>query len=58
MVQMDFVPEGVTEKLGTAAGVPERQVTGDLERFKHLVEERGESGGWRGEVARPDEATA
>jgi uncharacterized membrane protein len=58
MVQMDYVPEGVTEKLGSAAGVPDRQVTADLERFKHLVEERGESGGWRGQVDRPDEATA
>jgi uncharacterized membrane protein len=58
MVQMDYVPEGIAEKLGSAAGVPDRQVKGDLERFKHLVEERGESGGWRREVSRPDEATA
>jgi uncharacterized membrane protein len=59
MVQMDYVPQGVTEKLGSAAGVPDRQVAGDLERFKQLVEQRGgESGGWRGEVARPDETTA
>jgi uncharacterized membrane protein len=59
MVQMDYVPEGITEKLGSAAGVPDRQVKGDLERFKRLVENRGaETGGWRGEVTRPDEATA
>jgi len=58
MVQMDYLPEGITEKLGSAAGVPDRRVKGDLERFKHLVEERGgETGGWRGEVNRPDEAT-
>ncbi|HEX3330721.1 MAG TPA: hypothetical protein VHS27_12430, partial [Gaiellales bacterium] len=59
MVQMDYVPEGIAEQIGSAAGVPDRQVKGDLERFKHLVEDRGgETRGWRGEVNRPDEATA
>ena len=53
MVQMDFVPEGVKEKLGTALGAPDRRVQGDLERFKELIESRGtESGSWRGEVSR------
>ena len=56
MVQLDFVPEGVKEKLGSALGVPERRVKDDLERFKELVESRGSaSGSWRGEVSRPDE---
>ncbi len=55
MVQMDFVPEGVKEKIGDALGAPDRRVEGDLERSKQLVEERGASGGWRGEVERPDE---
>jgi uncharacterized membrane protein len=56
MVQMDFVPEGIKEKLGDALGAPERRVKGDLERFKELIESRGaETGGWRGEVKRPDE---
>jgi len=51
MVQMDFVPEGVKEKLGDLLGAPERRVKADLERFKTLIEERGtESGAWRGEV--------
>ena len=59
MVQMDYVPEGVAEKVGSAAGVPDRQVKGDLERFKRLVEDRGaETGAWRGEVGRPDQPTA
>jgi len=59
MVQMDYVPEGITEKVGSAAGVPDRQVKGDLERFKRLVEGRGgETGAWRGEVGRPDQPTA
>ena len=57
MVQMDFMPEGSKEKLGDALGAPERRVKGDLERFKQLIESRGaETGGWRGEVKRPDEA--
>ena len=53
MVQMDFVPEGIKEKLGTALGGPDWRVKGDLERFKELIESRGsESGAWRGEVPR------
>jgi uncharacterized membrane protein len=57
MVQMDFVPEGIKEKLGEALGAPDRRVQGDLANFKELIESRGaETGGWRGEVKRPDEA--
>jgi uncharacterized membrane protein len=53
MVQMDFVPEGIKEKIGDKLGVPERRVKGDLERFKELIEGRGgESGAWRGSVPR------
>ena len=53
MVQIDFVPEGIKEKLGSALGAPDRRVKGDLERFKELIESRGrESGSWRGEVPR------
>ena len=56
MVQMDFVPEGLKEKLGDALGAPDRRVQSDLERFKELTESRGaETGGWRGEIKRPDE---
>ena len=52
MVQMDFVPEGIKEKIGDAVGAPERRVEGDLERFKELIESRGaETGAWRGEVS-------
>ena len=53
MVQIDFVPEGIKEKVGAAINAPDRQVKGDLERFKELIEKHGsESGAWRGEVAR------
>jgi uncharacterized membrane protein len=56
MVQMDFVPEGIKERLGAALGMSDRRVKGDLQRFKELIESRGRaSGGWRGEVKRPDE---
>ena len=53
MVQMDYVPEGIKEKVGSPLGFDERGVKGDLERFKDLIEKHGsESGAWRGEVAR------
>ena len=51
MVQMDIDPDGIVETAGDALGVPKRRVRGDLERFKQLVESRGEAtGAWRGEV--------
>jgi uncharacterized membrane protein len=54
MVQMDFVPEGLKEKIGDAIGAPDRRVKGDLQRFKEMIETRGqETGAWRGEVAPP-----
>jgi uncharacterized membrane protein len=53
MVQMDWAPEGVKEKVGAALGADDRRIKGDLQRFKELIEARGaESGGWRGEVPR------
>jgi uncharacterized membrane protein len=56
MVQLDFSPDGILEKLGDMVGAPDRRVQGDLQRFKELIESRGtESGAWRGEVKRPDE---
>ena len=56
MVQMDFVPEGIREKIGDALGAPDRRVQADLERFEGLIESRGTaSGAWRGDVKRPDE---
>ena len=52
MVQMDWTPEGIKEKLGSALNFDDRRVQGDLTRFKELVERRGPSEGWRGEVPR------
>jgi uncharacterized membrane protein len=50
-VQMTYPPEGLLEATGSAAGLDVRQVRGDLERFRELVESTGvESGAWRGEI--------
>jgi uncharacterized membrane protein len=51
-VQMDVEGESTGENVaGDLLGVVERQVRGDLERFKELIENRGEAAGaWRGEV--------
>ena len=51
MLQIDSEPQGATEKMGSALGMVERRVEGDLERFKEFIETRGaETGAWRGEV--------
>lgn len=51
MYQMDFEPEGIIETSGAALGFVERQVEGDLERFKKFIESRGaETGSWRGSI--------
>jgi len=53
MVQMDWAPEGVKEKLGASLGFDQRRIEGDLERFKALIESRDtESGAYRGTVPR------
>jgi uncharacterized membrane protein len=50
-VTMSWEPEGITETLAAKAGVDNGFVEQDLERFKQLVENRGqESGAWRGEI--------
>lgn len=51
---MDVEPEGLKEQVGEKLGFLDRQVKGDLERFKKLMEEDGSgTRGWRGEVAPP-----
>ena len=55
MVQMDWEPEGVLEKIGGALDFDDRRVKGDLERFKDMLEGRGtESGEWRGQVTQEE----
>ena len=44
-------PEGPVETAGTALGFLDRRISGDLERFKSFIEERGQStGAWTGEI--------
>jgi uncharacterized membrane protein len=50
-VQMEWEPDGMKEKIGSAVGADSRSVGEDLDRFKELIEERGvETGAWRGSV--------
>ena len=51
MIQIDHEAEGVMEKVGSALGADTREVKSSLQRFKDLVEGRGQAtGAWRGEV--------
>jgi uncharacterized membrane protein len=51
-LSMSYQAEGARENVGSAAGLDERRVRGDLERFKELIEGRGaETGAWRGEIS-------
>jgi uncharacterized membrane protein len=51
MLQLDWEPKGAKEQIGSAVGLDDRQVKGDLERFKRMIENRGnETDAWRGEV--------
>ena len=48
---MEYTPEGLMQKVGSAAGLDARRVRGDLDRFKQLIESLGtEDGAWRGEI--------
>ena len=50
-VAIEAEPTDPIEKAGAAAGMLDRQVEGDLERFKKFIESRGgETGAWRGEI--------
>jgi uncharacterized membrane protein len=51
MLQMEFEPEGTVENVGTALGIAQRRIEGDLKRFKEFIESRQqETGAWRGEI--------
>ena len=52
MLQLDVEPDGLVEHAGDALGFIRRRASGDLTRFKDLVESRGTaSGEWRGDVS-------
>jgi len=51
MVQIDWEPDSVAEKVGSAVGVDDAQVKLDAKRFKEFIEGRQhETGAWRGDV--------
>lgn len=50
-LRMDIDPEGALEIIGDKIGAVDRQVKGDLERFKAFIEgRRSPTGEWRGEI--------
>lgn len=57
-LQMDWMPEGFVEKAGEILQIDDMQIARDLAEFKRLIESNGfESGQWRGEVPRAEDAT-
>jgi len=50
-LKLDADPDGIVETLGANLGFLERQVKGDLERFKAFIESRQRpTGEWTGEI--------
>jgi len=50
-LKLDVDPDGPIETVGAGVGLLERQVKGDLERFRDHVEASDATGeGWRGEI--------
>jgi uncharacterized membrane protein len=48
---LDYDPKGFLESVGDALGFMDRQVNGDLKRYKQFIESRGgETGDWRGTI--------
>ena len=50
-LRIDAEPEGPVESIGTALGLLDRRVSGDLKRFKGFIEAKVvPTGAWRGEI--------
>ncbi len=50
-LELDYEPEGLTEKAGDKLGIVGHRVKGDLKQFKEFIENRKvETGAWRGQV--------
>lgn len=55
-LQLEYQPDGALERVGSALGVLDRRVQGDLDRFKAFIESRQQpTGSWRGEVSDVDD---
>ena len=51
MIQIDWEPSGIVEKVGAAVNIDDHRVKADAKRFKAFIESRGtETGAWRGDV--------
>lgn len=51
-LRIEYMPEDALEGIGDKLGFLERQVDGDMRRFKEFIESRGvETGAWRGTVS-------
>jgi uncharacterized membrane protein len=51
MLQLEWEPGDLAEKVGDWTGMVTKRVKGDLHRFKEFIEGRGtETGAWRGEI--------
>ena len=51
MIQIDWEPSDLVEKVGAAVGVDDHRVKADAKRFKQFIESQGaETGAWRGNV--------
>ena len=54
-VHIEHETKGLVESVGSALGVDDRRVKGDLERFRDMIEQRGsDTGAWRGQVVDGD----
>lgn len=50
-VEMEYEPDGMVEKLGSAVKADDAVVSADLNRFKELIEERqAPTGEWKGQI--------
>jgi uncharacterized membrane protein len=50
-LSMSYTADGPLEKAGSAMNLDARQIRGDLEKFKELIESQGfADGAWRGEI--------
>jgi uncharacterized membrane protein len=57
-LQMSYQPEGAMEKLGDMLGAMRLEARQNLQRFKEMLEKRGqETGAWRGTIAQQSSKT-
>ncbi len=55
--QMDIDPEGFIENVADKLGILTHRVKSDMKKFKEFIERTGtETGAWRGDIDRPDQA--